>query len=141
MVAHAVLPLEALLADGTGVRLLVRVRQSMPVQVVDVSEGLSTGFTRVVFAHWILAGICGALWDVFEPSLQEPNASAPHINTETGAIKNLASPHGQPRDTPTCNAAPATTTAAGGGGLAMATLATLTDMETASPSWLLREGG
>lgn len=57
MVAHAVLPLEALLADGTGERLLVRVGQTVPVEVVDIPEGLATRLTRVVLPHRIRVGI------------------------------------------------------------------------------------
>ena len=54
VVGHAVLPLEALLADGAGVRLLVRVGEPVAVQVVHVSEGLPARLTRVVLPH--LAG-------------------------------------------------------------------------------------
>lgn len=56
MVAHPVFPLEALLADGAGVRLLVRVGQPVAVEVVDVPEGLSTGLAGVVLPHLIGAG-------------------------------------------------------------------------------------
>lgn len=51
--AHSVFPLKALLAHGTGKGLLVRVREPVPVQVVDVSEGLPTGLTRVILAHHV----------------------------------------------------------------------------------------
>ena len=61
MVAHAVLPLEALLADGTGERFLVRVGQAVAVEVVDVSEGLPTCLAGVVLPHGIWVGICGPL--------------------------------------------------------------------------------
>lgn len=57
VVAHAVLPLEALLADGTGERLLIRVGQTVAVEVVDVPEGLATRLTRVVLPHRIRVGI------------------------------------------------------------------------------------
>lgn len=53
VVAHAVLPLEALLADGAGVRLLVRVRQPVPVQVVHVPESFATGLAGVVLPHLV----------------------------------------------------------------------------------------
>lgn len=53
VVAHAILPLEALLADGAGVRLLVRVRQPVPVQVVHVPEGLAAGLAGVVLPHLV----------------------------------------------------------------------------------------
>ena len=51
MVGHAVLPLEALLADGTGVGLLVRVGQTVAIEVVHVPERLSTRLARVVLPH------------------------------------------------------------------------------------------
>lgn len=53
MVTHAILSLEPLLADGTGVRLLIRMGQSMPVQMVHVSERLSTGLTSMVLPYRI----------------------------------------------------------------------------------------
>lgn len=56
MVAHPVFPLEALLADWAGVRLLIRVGQPVAVEVVDVPEGLSTGLAGVVLPHLIGAG-------------------------------------------------------------------------------------
>lgn len=62
MVAHAVLPLEALLADGAGVRLLVRVRQPVTVEVVDVSEGLSAGLAGVVLPHLVGVGVGVGVW-------------------------------------------------------------------------------
>lgn len=63
VVTHAVLPLEALLADGTGVRLLVRVGQPVAVQVVHVSEGLPAGLAGVVLPHLVGAREGeGALW-------------------------------------------------------------------------------
>lgn len=62
VVAHAVLPLEALLADGTGERLLVRVGQTVAVEVIDVPEGLATRLTRMVLPHRIRVGIRGPLW-------------------------------------------------------------------------------
>lgn len=57
VVAHAVLPLEALLADGTGEGLLVRVGQAVAVEVVDVPEGLATRFTRMVLSDRVGVGI------------------------------------------------------------------------------------
>lgn len=59
MVAHPVFPLEALLADGAGVGLLVRVGQAVAVEVVDVSEGLAAGLTCVVLPH--LVGVGGGI--------------------------------------------------------------------------------
>lgn len=53
VITHAVFPLEALLADGAGVGLLVRVRQAVAVEVVHVSEGFSTGLARVVLPHLV----------------------------------------------------------------------------------------
>lgn len=61
VVAHAVLPLEALLADGAGERLLVRVGQAVAVEVVNVSEGLATRLAGVVFPHRDGVGIGGPL--------------------------------------------------------------------------------
>lgn len=61
VVAHAVLSLEALLADGARVRLLVRVGQAVAVQVVHVPEGLAARLAGVVLPH--LGGVrVGALW-------------------------------------------------------------------------------
>lgn len=57
MVTHAVFPLKALLADGAGVGLLVRMGEPVPIQVVHVPKGLSTGFTGVVLAYRGCAGI------------------------------------------------------------------------------------
>lgn len=57
MVAHPVFPLEALLADGAGVRLLVRVGQAVAVEMIDVSEGLPTGLTGMVLPHLVSVGI------------------------------------------------------------------------------------
>lgn len=61
MVAHAVLPLEALLADGTGERLLIRVGQAVAVEMVNVAESLPACLTGVVLPHWIWVGISGPL--------------------------------------------------------------------------------
>ena len=61
MVAHAVLPLEALLADGAGERLLVRVGQAVAVEVVDVTEGLPARLAGVVLPHRVRVGIRGPL--------------------------------------------------------------------------------
>lgn len=57
MVAHAVLPLEALLADVTGERLLVRVGQAVAVEVVNVTESLPARLAGMVFPHWVWVGI------------------------------------------------------------------------------------
>lgn len=57
MVAHAVLPLEALLADGTGERLLVRVGQAVAVKVVDVAERFAACLAGVVLPHRVRVGI------------------------------------------------------------------------------------
>ena len=61
VVAHAVLPLEALLADGTGEGLLVRVRQAVAVEVVDVAEGLPARLAGVVLPHRVGVGVRGPL--------------------------------------------------------------------------------
>lgn len=57
MVAHAVLPLEALLADGTGERLLVRVGQAVAVKVVNVAERFAACLAGVVLPHRVGVGI------------------------------------------------------------------------------------
>lgn len=62
MVGHAILPLEALIANGTFEGFLVRVGQLVPVEVVDVPEGLSTHLTSVVLLHG-LAGLLHRLRD------------------------------------------------------------------------------
>jgi len=59
VVGHAVLPLEALLADGTGVGLLVGVGEPVAVQVVHVPECLPTRLTCMVLPH--RAGVGRAL--------------------------------------------------------------------------------
>lgn len=51
VVRHAVFSLEPLLTDRTLERLLIRVRQLVPVQVVDITEGLATHFAPVVLLH------------------------------------------------------------------------------------------
>lgn len=56
MVGHAVLPLEALIANGTLEGFLVRVGQLVPVEVVDVPEGLAAHLAGVVLLHG-LAGL------------------------------------------------------------------------------------
>lgn len=61
MVAHAVLPLEALLADGTRERLLVRVGQAVAVQMVNITESLAAGLAGVVLPHRVGVGIRGPL--------------------------------------------------------------------------------
>ena len=48
MVCHAVLSLEALIANRTLEGLFVRMGELVPVEVVHVSEGLPTPLTRVV---------------------------------------------------------------------------------------------
>lgn len=48
MVCHAILSLEPLLADGTLERLLIRVRQLVAVEVVHISEGLTTHVAAVI---------------------------------------------------------------------------------------------
>lgn len=57
MVAHAVLPLEALLADGTGERLLVRVGQAVAVEMVNVAERFAACLAGVVLPHRVRVGI------------------------------------------------------------------------------------
>ena len=56
VVAHPVFPLEALLADGAGVGLLVGVGQAVAVKVVNVSEGLPAGLAGVVLLHLVGGG-------------------------------------------------------------------------------------
>lgn len=58
MVGHAILSLEALIANGTFEGFLVGVGQLVPVEVVDVPEGLSTHLTSVVLLH----GLAGLLY-------------------------------------------------------------------------------
>lgn len=48
MVGHPVLPFKALLADGALERLLVRMRQLVAIQVVDVTKGLAAHLAAVV---------------------------------------------------------------------------------------------
>lgn len=58
MVGHAILSLEALIANGTFEGFLVGVGQLVPVEVVDVPEGFSTHLTSVVLLH----GLAGLLY-------------------------------------------------------------------------------
>lgn len=51
VVRHAVLPLEALVADGTLEGLLVRVGQLVAIEVVDVTEGLAAHLAAMVLLH------------------------------------------------------------------------------------------
>lgn len=51
VIRHPVLALEALLTHVAGVGLLVRVRQLVAVQVVDISEGFAAHLAGVVLAH------------------------------------------------------------------------------------------
>lgn len=53
MITHAILSLKPLLTDRTGVRLLIGMGQSMPVQMVHVPERLSTSLTSMVLPYWI----------------------------------------------------------------------------------------
>lgn len=53
VMAHAILPLETLLADRAGEWLLVRVGQPMSVQVVHIPEGFTTGLACMVFPHGV----------------------------------------------------------------------------------------
>ncbi len=69
MVAHPVFPLEALLADGTRVGLLIWVGQTVTVEVINVSEGLSTGLTRVVLPH--LVGVGAGIWILWSSSRED----------------------------------------------------------------------
>lgn len=59
VVAHAIFPLKALLADGAGVGFLVGVREPVAVEVVDVSEGFATCLAGVVLPH--LGGVGGGV--------------------------------------------------------------------------------
>ena len=61
VVTHAVFPLEALLADGTGERLLVRVGQAVAVEVVNIPEGFAARLTGVVLPHGVGVGVGGPL--------------------------------------------------------------------------------
>lgn len=57
VVCHTVFPLETLLADWALKWLLIRVRQLVPVQVVDVTEGLAAHLAPMVLFHrlgWLL---------------------------------------------------------------------------------------
>lgn len=60
MVGHAVLPFEALLADGALEGFLIRVGELVAVQVVDVAEGLATHLAAMV----LLDGLRRLLGDV-----------------------------------------------------------------------------
>lgn len=57
VVGHAILPLEALIANWTFKGFFVRVGQLVPVEVVDIPEGLSAHLTSVV----LLNGLAGLL--------------------------------------------------------------------------------
>lgn len=59
MVTHAVLALEALLAHRALVGLLVRMRQLMSVQVVDVAEGLAAHLAGVILPDALPRGSRG----------------------------------------------------------------------------------
>lgn len=58
VIGHAVLPLEALMADGALERLLVRMREFVAVEVVHVAEGLAAHLAAVVLLHR-LGGLLG----------------------------------------------------------------------------------
>lgn len=58
MIGHAVLPLEALVADGALKRLLVRMRKFVAVEVVDIAESLTAHLTAVVLLYR-LGGLLG----------------------------------------------------------------------------------
>lgn len=53
VVTHPILPLKALLADGTRVRLLVWVGQPVPIQMVHVPESLPACLTCMVLPYWV----------------------------------------------------------------------------------------
>lgn len=57
VVTHPILPLKTLLADRTGVGLLVRVGQPVPIQMVHVPESLPTCLTSVVFPYGVGVGV------------------------------------------------------------------------------------
>lgn len=61
VIRHAVFPFESLLADRTLERLLVRMRQLVPVQVVDITEGFATHLAPVVLLHR-LGWLFGHAW-------------------------------------------------------------------------------
>lgn len=48
MIGHAILPLEALIANGTFKGFLIGVGQLVPVEVVHIPEGLSAHLTSMV---------------------------------------------------------------------------------------------
>lgn len=72
VMAHAVLPLEALLADGAGKWLLVRVGEPVSVQVVHIPEGFPTRLTCVVFTHRV--GVLG-YWPLYRLPCCHDNSS------------------------------------------------------------------
>lgn len=53
MVTHAVLSLKALLADGTGEGLFVRVGQAVAVEMVHITESLPTSLAGMILLHWV----------------------------------------------------------------------------------------
>lgn len=79
VVAHAVLPLEALLADGAGEGLLVRVGQAVAVEVVDVPKGLAARLARVVLPHRVGVGVGGPL--CVEATREKQGRSPTNANT------------------------------------------------------------
>lgn len=85
VVAHAVLPLEALLADGTGEGLLVRVGQAVAVEVVDVPEGLAARLARVVLPHRVGVGVGGPL----RAGSNQSKNKAGQLQMLTGGIPNI----------------------------------------------------
>lgn len=62
MVAHAVLPLKALLADGTGIWFLIRVGQPVAIQVVHIPERLPTCLACMILPNWIRNWVRAGVW-------------------------------------------------------------------------------
>lgn len=60
VIGHAVLPFETLITDWTLKRFLVRMRELVPVEVVDITEGLATHLAGMVLLNW-LAGLLHCL--------------------------------------------------------------------------------
>lgn len=56
VVTHPILPLKTLLANGTRVRLLVRVGQPVPIQMVHVPESLPACLTSMVLPYRVRVG-------------------------------------------------------------------------------------
>lgn len=73
MIGHAVLPFETLVADWTLERLLIRMGELVPVEVIDITEGLATHLAGMVLldrlagllhrlSHWHGRSTSTAAW-------------------------------------------------------------------------------